>query len=164
MATAISGPVDVVVDDRGCDHPIDTERYASLLGSALGHEGVTGPGEVALVFVDADTMADLNREHLGGSGPTDVLSFPVDGAEPLDHTGLRLVGDVVVCASVAAAQASGHAGTVEDEVALLVVHGALHLCGHDHAEAAERERMWARERELLDAFWGPLAGDPWAGS
>jgi probable rRNA maturation factor len=63
-----------------------------------------------------------------------------------------LLGDVVVCPAVAAAQAPGHAGTVDDELALLVVHGILHILGHDHAEPGETVRMLARERELLETF------------
>jgi probable rRNA maturation factor len=72
-----------------------------------------------------------------------------------------MVGDVVVCAEVAAAQAPDHAGTVQDELALLVVHGGLHLCGWDHADPAERAGMWARERALMSELARPPARDPW---
>jgi probable rRNA maturation factor len=101
---------------------------------------------------------------MGSAGPTDVLSFPIDGLDAAgagDPGGPGLVGDVVVCPSVAHAAAATHAGRPDDEIALLVVHGALHLLGHDHAEADEREVMQARERALLAALHGPLAGDPW---
>jgi probable rRNA maturation factor len=64
---------------------------------------------------------------------------------------------------VAERNAPTHAGTVDDELALLVVHGILHLLGMDHAEEAERVEMQGRERELLDAHYGPLASDPWSG-
>jgi probable rRNA maturation factor len=72
-----------------------------------------------------------------------------------------MVGDVVVCPVVAWAGSSDHAGSDDDEIALLVVHGALHLLGHDHAEVDERTLMQGRERELLAAHHGALAGDPW---
>ncbi len=72
-----------------------------------------------------------------------------------------MVGDVVVCPAVARDQAAEHAGDTDAELALLVVHGALHLCGHDHADDEDRDRMWERERELLDELWGPLSRDPW---
>jgi probable rRNA maturation factor len=72
------------------------------------------------------------------------------------------VGDVVVCPAVATANAPSHAGSTDDEIALLLVHGTLHLLGYDHMEDGDRARMWARERELLDQLWGPLGSDPWA--
>ena len=73
-----------------------------------------------------------------------------------------MVGDIVVCPEVAAAQAAGHAGSFEDELALLLVHGSLHLLGHDHALDDERAAMWCAERQHLDAAWGPLTNDPWS--
>ena len=153
--------LEVHVEDRQHDVELDASRFVELFRHALADEGVDGPGEASLHFVDRDEITALNRQHLGGDGPTDVLSFPVDGAEAVAGPGHRMVGDLVVCPSVAAEQAAGHAGTFDDEVALLVVHGSLHLCGHDHAEAAERDVMWRRERDLLDRWWGPLSRDPW---
>ena len=79
-----------------------------------------------------------------------------------DAQTLLLLGDVVVCPAVAVANAPAHAGSYDDEVALLVVHGVLHLLGMDHATDDERDAMQARERELLAAHHGPLAADPWA--
>jgi probable rRNA maturation factor len=98
---------------------------------------------------------------MGSNGPTDVLSFPIDSGDDLDDADERLVGDIVVCPAVAARNAPRHAGTYPDEIALLLVHGALHLLGHDHAEAGDRNRMQQRERQLLAAHYGPLAGNPW---
>jgi probable rRNA maturation factor len=154
-------PIDVHVVDEQHDHPVDAPQWAGLVATVLAAEGVSGPGEVNLLFVDADAMAALNRLHMGADGPTDVLSFPIDAADELGDAEERLVGDLVVCPSVAFRNAPEHAGTYHDEVALLVVHGALHLLGHDHAEPGERRRMWARERELLAAHYGPLIRDPW---
>ena len=110
---------------------------------------------------------------MGKSGPTDVLSFPIDAAEaeivlhgqptnrgpdrsPPDLGDMPLLlGDVVVCPAVALRQAPDHAGTLDDELALLVVHGVLHVLGHDHGEPDERDAMRARELELLEAHhWG----------
>ena len=79
----------------------------------------------------------------GGSGP---------GAEP-EEVALTLLGDVVVCPAVAARNAEEHEVAVDDEVALLVVHGLLHLLGMDHENDAEAERMEALERQLLDRFY-----------
>ncbi len=114
------------------------------------------------MFVDEANMAQLNALHMGQATPTDVLSFPIDADDVISGVTHRLVGDVVVCPAVAAANAADHAGTYTDEIAVLLIHGVLHLLGHDHAESAERDRMWARERELIAELHGPLATDPWA--
>lgn len=164
-ATGGRGTV-VVASEVTCDEPVDADRWAALMAAVLADEGVAPGARAGLHFVDADDMVGLNREHMGQDGPTDVLAFPIDGVEAVGAAGTDdppgLVGDVVVCPAVAAGQAAGHAGTVDDEIALLVVHGALHLVGHDHAEADERTAMQARERALLAAHHGPLTGDPWA--
>lgn len=151
--------VSVVVTNE-TDTPVDSAVWASLVERVLRREGVDGPAEANVVFVDRDTMAAMNAEHMGVDGPTDVLSFPIDD-DPHDATPIRLVGDIVVCREVAAAQAPDHAGTVDDEIALLLVHGALHLLGHDHATGEERDRMWSAERRALDAIWRPLPETAW---
>lgn len=153
----------VVVVDQGGGADVDIARWGDLLAAALRDEGVPSSVEVTLVFVDEQRMAELNEQHLGGTGPTDVLAFPIDEAPASpDHDGPpTMLGDVVVCPPVAARNAPEHAGSVDDELALLVVHGALHLLGHDHADADEKLLMQARERELLDRHHGPLAGNPW---
>jgi len=128
--------------------PIDVARWARLAEQAAGHEG--GVGELTLTFVGADEMAELNAEHMGNAGPTDVLSFPMDD-EPVAGVP-TLVGDIVVCPDVALAQCTDHAGTFDDEMALLVVHGVLHVLGHDHAEPDETVLMRDRELALLSAL------------
>jgi probable rRNA maturation factor len=125
-----------------------------------------------LLFVDETVMAELNERFMGKEGATDVLAFPMEddlvdpGRWPDSGTtgppvfGGRseagdpplLLGDVVVCPAVAARNAPGHAGTYDDELALLVVHGILHVLGLDHADEAEETAMKAREQELLDRF------------
>jgi probable rRNA maturation factor len=160
--------------------PVEVHRLAELLVATLNDAGVPGPARVDLTLVDPDTIAVLNAEHLGGEGPTDVLSFPMDpfpddavsgdgwpdtsaeAAAEFDTAPLRMVGDVVIAPEVAAAQADDHAGSPADELALLVVHAGLHLVGHDHAEAEEAAAMVTKERALLAEWWGPLAADPWA--
>jgi len=151
----LSVQVSLTVD---CDEEVDGDRWAALLAAVLEAEGVAG--EAGLTFVSPSAMAALNEAHMGGSGPTDVLAFPIDGRDAVGEG--SLVGDVVICPVVAWAGAADHAGSDDDELALLVVHGALHLLGHDHAEVDERGVMQARERELLAAHHGALVGDPWA--
>jgi probable rRNA maturation factor len=135
---------------------VDVDRWCRLAADVLEAEGRRG--ELTLTFVDRDEIAALNAEHMGKDGPTDVLSFPLDdeSADAEFDDGIPLLlGDVVVCPDVAREQAPEHAGTLDDEVALLVVHGVLHVLGHDHAEPDETAVMRARELELLTAHhWG----------
>jgi Predicted metal-dependent hydrolase len=103
-------------------------------------------------MVDEDSITDLNREHMGADGPTDVLAFPVDDPAEVPGDLPVLLGDVVICPAVAARQAKGVDGGLQGEMSLLLVHGILHLLGHDHAEHEEREVMQRREGELLAGF------------
>ena len=137
----------VVGADEQSDVEVDVDRWSRLAVDVLASEGARG--ELTLTFVDRDEIAVLNRDHMGADGPTDVLSFPLDDPTAASDIPV-LLGDVVVCPAVAADQAGEHAGTLDDELALLVVHGVLHVLGHDHADADETARMQARERELLE--------------
>lgn len=127
---------------------IDVDRWARLAEAAATHEG--GHGELTLTFVDGDEIAALNAEYMGSAGPTDVLSFPMDD-EPMPGVP-TLLGDIVICPAVAAGQFADHAGTLDDELALLVVHGTLHVLGHDHAEPEETVEMRSRELALLEQY------------
>ena len=145
------GHVDVDVDDRQQAHEINTGQLATLLAATLCAQHGQGKAEVGLTFVDVDEMTQLNTAHMGGTGPTDVLAFPIDGAAgsaPVPDGQPAMFGDIVICPAVAerAPQA------LADELALLVVHGALHLMGHDHAEPEEAAIMKALEAEMLDRF------------
>ncbi|MEM7340638.1 MAG: rRNA maturation RNase YbeY [Actinomycetota bacterium] len=145
---AVDGLHVVGLDESGFAG-LDVDRWCGIAERALEGEGVAG-GRLDLVFVDLDAMADLNTEHMGHEGPTDVLAFPLDGPAALDGSAddappLHL-GDVIVCPQRAADQAPDHAGSLDAELTLLVVHGVLHVLGHDHAEPAERLAMQARER------------------
>jgi len=125
----------------------DIEQWRQLALAVLASEGAVG--ELTITFVDRGDIAELNSQHMGKSGATDVLSFPMD-----DHPAEGvppLLGDVVLSPAVAFDQCAEHAGTIDDEIALLVVHGVLHVLGHDHAEADEALAMRARELDLLIA-------------
>lgn len=145
-------PTVVVADERsGTDSPgvvVDADRWRRLALEVLADSGAIG--ELTLSFVDSEDIAELNFEHMGKSGPTDVLSFPMDD-EPIVGVP-TLLGDVVISPAVAAGQFADHAGTLDDELALLVVHGILHVLGHDHAEPDETALMRARELDLLERF------------
>jgi len=164
------GDLEVFVADEQGVIDVDLDRWRTLALQVLADLGVRGAAELSLLFVTDDEIAVLNEEYMGAAGPTDVLAFPIDAAdvetaagpgnasrgpsraEP-DTTDLPLLlGDVVVCPSVAAAQAPAHAGTLDDELALLVVHGILHVLGHDHAEPEQTLRMRAEELRLLERY------------
>jgi len=153
---ALGSPTVVVDDEResdGSDQVVDIDRWAALAGDVLADEGLSDrPVEVHLHFVDESAIEDLNRQHMGGSGPTDVLAFPVDDPAMVPDGIPVLLGDVVICPSVAAHQAPTHAGDYDSEISLLIVHGILHLLGHDHAEPDETEAMQARERRHLERY------------
>ncbi|MET0457842.1 MAG: rRNA maturation RNase YbeY [Ilumatobacteraceae bacterium] len=148
--TTFTAEVVVVGADEQDEIDVDVDRWTRLARAVL--EAEHRRGELTLTFVDRDEIAELNAEHLGHAGPTDVLSFPLDDddAPPAQRGIPVLLGDVVVCPAVAAEQAAGHAGTLDDELALLVVHGVLHVLGHDHAEPDETATMRARELALLE--------------
>ena len=136
--------------------PVDLARWVLLAERVLESEGITA-GELTLAFVDEADMAELNEEHMGETYATDVLSFPLDADAVVAVGEMRdvdaapvLLGDVVVCPSVAKANAPEHAGVLDDELALLVVHGVLHVLGHDHAELDDTAQMQTRERALLE--------------
>lgn len=145
MTVAVA-PVVVARDDQSTE-PVDVDRWAELATAVLTAEGEAG--ELNLLFVDESAMAVLNQEHMGQEGPTDVLSFPIDGPGAGPD---GLLGDVVVCPAVARRNAADHAGSYADELALLVVHGVLHVLGHDHAEDDEAAVMRAAEVAHLARF------------
>jgi probable rRNA maturation factor len=160
--------IDVYAADEQADRAIDLDRWAALARDVLTDRRLRGDVEVSLLFVDEDAIAALNEQFLGRTGPTDVLAFPIEdepvpggrspdtggtgpGTDPSDDP-LMLLGDVVICPAVAARNAVDHEVTVSDELALLVVHGLLHLLGMDHETAREAEEMEALERRLLGRY------------
>jgi probable rRNA maturation factor len=173
--------VEVFAADEQSDHPVDALRWARLAEAVLGEADLGGDAELSMLFVDEAAMAELNSRFLGREGPTDVLAFPIDEDEPAESgrspdsggTGPGmpaepeevpvLLGDIVICPAVAHRNAPEHAGSYDDEVALLVVHGLLHLMGMDHQEDAEAEEMEARERELLARHYGEIRAEAWPG-
>ena len=129
----------VLVDYRQ-DGKIDLEPLVAVARETMIGEGVTG-SELSLSLVTETEMADLHERYLGEPGPTDVLSFPLD-EDDLDEDGVRLLGDVVIAPSVAA---RNNPADPAAELRLLVVHGILHLLGHDHLQDGERAQMWTRQ-------------------
>jgi probable rRNA maturation factor len=127
--------------------PADLLEHAAL--AVLDLSSVPA-GDLTIVLVDDARIQELNRDFLGHDATTDVLSFPADEADP--DTGHRYLGDVVISFVRAVEQAIEGGHTVEAEMQLLVVHGVLHLLGHDHASKEEKERMWAAQAKVLESL------------
>jgi probable rRNA maturation factor len=125
--------------------PADVLEQAALAVLALS--GIPG-GDLTIALVDDIRIQGLNRDFLGHDAPTDVLSFPANQTDP--ETGCLYLGDVIISPARAAEQAGERGHSLEAEMQLLVVHGVLHLLGHDHAEAGDKERMWTAQAEVLE--------------
>jgi probable rRNA maturation factor len=157
--------------------PLAAAAIARTVAGALDAAKAPEPGSVTVVLTDDDELADLNHEHMGHDGPTDVLSFPMLEPHAFRRTGVEdaaprrrsirapakqqprtHIGDIAISVERAIEQAEqgrgGHTGDVRwspaDELRLLVTHGTLHLCGWDHADPAEAAAMRALENALLE--------------
>jgi len=114
----------------------------------LEHQSASG--DISIVLTDDARLHQLNREYLGVDSPTDVLSFPASETDP--ETGARYLGDILISIPRAEEQAKLAGHPLESEVQLLVVHGVLHLLGHDHADAKEKAAMWQVQTEILESI------------
>lgn len=109
--------------------------------------GTDANSDVSIQITDDAVLQHYNREYMGIDAPTDVLSFPVPFQNP--ETGAPYLGDLLISLPTAARQAEAAGHPVSEEVKLLVVHGMLHLLGHDHATAEEKSAMWALQDTIL---------------
>ncbi len=134
---------------------VGVDDLHSLAGLVLREEGYPEDAEVTLLFISEGEMASYNERFLDREGPTDVLAFPVEDLLPgivpeTDPQGPPLMlGDVVIAPAYVRRQASKFGVSYEDEMALMVTHGILHLLGYDHIDDTDAEQMESRERELL---------------
>lgn len=135
--------------------PIDGDGLVALAGRVLDHEAYPERSELSITAVTDEAIASLKAEYLDEDAPTDVLSFPIDELipgvpPPVTEDGPPLMlGDIVIAPAFIARQASAHGVTESDELALMVVHGILHLMGWDHEDDADAEAMEGRERDIL---------------
>lgn len=134
---------------------LDLAELRSLAEMTLAEEGYPAETQVTVLLVDDDEMTGYNRRFLHREGPTDVLAFPVEQLLPgivpeHDPSGPPLmIGDVIISPSYVRRQADEHGVPFAAEMALMVVHGILHLLGYDHSDDGDAERMERRERDLL---------------
>lgn len=137
------------------DAVVDEVEFAELARYVLKEMNIADGAELAIMFVDEPAMEQLHIQWMDEPGPTDVLSFPMDELRPGtpgSPTPAGLLGDIVVCPSVAARQAAAAGHSAEEEMLLLTTHGILHLLGYDHAEPEEEKEMFALQRQLLLTF------------
>jgi probable rRNA maturation factor len=137
---------------------VDESALASVARHVLAAMQVNPAAELSIMVVTLEVMTELHERWMDEPGPTDVMAFPMD--ELVDESrrpdapeiGPALLGDVVLCPAFAAAQARKAGHGLADELALLTVHGVLHLLGYDHAEPEQEREMFALQNALL-ADW-----------
>lgn len=141
-------------------HPLAAaarEELARVLTAAILTE-LGAACDLSVLLCDDATIAELNAQYLSHVGPTDVISFPQHHLAPGERPPDGLLGDIAISLDTAARQAAGFDGwSLPDELALLAIHGLLHLCGWDDMSPGERKKMQAREDELLQAVGRPKA-------
>jgi probable rRNA maturation factor len=129
------------------EFPFPEDLLKRAAQTALVHQAQPLDVELSIVLTNEARLHELNLNYLGIDAPTDVLSFPASETDP--QSGARYIGDVLISIPRAQAQADVAGHPLESEVQLLVVHGVLHLLGHDHAEVEEKARMWKAQGEIL---------------
>ena len=144
-----------VSNESGVD--VSEEELISVARFVIGKMDVNPAAELSMVLLDTAAMADLHMRWMDLPGPTDVMSFPMDELEPggrpdAPEPGPSMLGDLVLCPQFAAGQAAAAGHSLGQELALLTVHGVLHLLGYDHAEPDEEKEMFALQRRLLEEW------------
>jgi probable rRNA maturation factor len=144
-----------IANESGVD--VNSDTILAVARHALDEMGVNPLAELSVLCVDVEYMTELNHRWMDGDGPTDVLAFPMDEGSvdhgPGEGSGEpALLGDIVLCPEVAAKQAAAAGHATIDELALLTVHGILHLLGYDHAEPEEEAEMFGLQARLLESW------------
>jgi probable rRNA maturation factor len=142
-----------ILNESGAD--LDVTDLSRMSRFVLDEMRVHPLAELCIKLVDEATIAELNEQWMEKTGPTDVLAFPMDELRPglvNEEPEEGVLGDLVLCASVAERQAAEAGHPAKDEVQLLTVHGILHLLGYDHAEPDEHREMFGLQDKLL-AEW-----------
>ena len=136
----------ITIESKSPD-PLELEPLERAARFALEHQGASPDADLAIVITDDEQLQELNRDFRDVDSPTDVLSFPASEVDP--ETGRLYLGDILISIERAGEQATAGGHPLEAELQLLIVHGILHLLGHDHGEPDEKDRMWAAQAEIL---------------
>jgi probable rRNA maturation factor len=139
---------------------VDESLLSKTASTVLLRENISTSIDLSIVIDDDMRIQALNREFRGIDSPTDVLSFPADAIDP--DTNQSYLGDIIISYPQAERQAQSARHPVMNEMQLLVVHGVLHLLGHDHADTEQHARMWAVQQSILDQLGvvlGRIPGD-----
>jgi probable rRNA maturation factor len=137
---------------------VDKLWVRKIARQVLKAEAVAQPCEVSLVFTDSETVQQLNKHYRGVNEPTDVLAFylitgkEADNSFALPPDGVTRLGEVIISYPQAVGQAREQGHSVEKELAVLVIHGMLHLLGYDHEDPEDESEMRGREKQLLDRY------------
>ncbi|MCH8564972.1 rRNA maturation RNase YbeY [Nesterenkonia sp. LB17] len=156
----------VTVEDSSGSDQISGAHLAELLdltGFLYAKLHLAPAVTLSITLVDEEAIEQLHLDWMNLPGATDVMSFPMDeliAGTAEDPVTEGVLGDIVICPGVAAAQAKANGHPLSAELALLATHGVLHLLGHDHAEAADREEMFTLQRVLLEEYLGHAAPTP----
>lgn len=150
--------IDIQIEDLFLNQ-IPEELLVTTAEAALRQQGALENSEISIVITGDAEIQQYNRQYLGHDAPTDVLSFP-SGDEFDPDSGNPYLGDILISLPRAQAQALAGGHSPDSEIQLLVVHGVLHLMGHDHAEPDERAAMWRAQAEILSGLNNPLANLP----
>ncbi len=148
-----------VLNESGVE--LDPVGFVRLARFTMTRLRVHPEAELCLRLVDEATMTQYNQRWMGKEGATDVLSFPMDQLRPPrdeEPEAEGILGDMLVCPQYAAQQAPTYNRSVDDELALLTIHGILHLLGYDHAEPEDEREMFALQARLLAEWLGVQSG------
>ncbi len=153
--------IDVQIDPQLVES-VDDERLAEIARGVLRREGQPAGTALALVITTDDAIQELNRLYRQSDRPTDVLAFAAHESVPegddeasfvtADDDFTRYLGDVIISHDTAAAQAVEQGHGLDRELALLVIHGCLHLLGYDDEAPEPRQRMWTRQQDLWESL------------
>ena len=136
-------------------HGVDEAGLQAVVEFAMAQMKINPAADVAVVCVDEKAMEQLHLQWMDEPGPTDVLSFPMDELRPGrdgDVSPEGILGDIVLCPSVAEKQAVTAGHSTMDELQMLTVHGFLHLLGYDHAEPEDEAEMFGLQADILRGF------------
>ena len=126
---------------------LDPDKLEQAAQAALDYINIQDGVELSIVVDSDERLQELNKQFLGIDAPTDVLSFPADEVDP--DTNLRYIGDIILSCPKAQSQALEAGVSLDEEAQLLVVHGVLHLLGHDHDDEENKAIMWSAQKAIL---------------